>query len=195
MVGAMKEGPQGPVNLRVPPGDDRQRLMCDDCGYVAYSNPRLVVGSVPFHGDRILLCRRAIEPRAGFWTLPAGYLEEGESPAEGALREAREEAEVSLQLGPLLAVYTIRRISQVQFFYLARVVGDHFAPGPESEEVALFAWDQIPYEEIAFPSVLWALAQARVTDSNRPFAPYSNPEGETGNLESFIPRNPDSEES
>jgi ADP-ribose pyrophosphatase YjhB (NUDIX family) len=146
----------------VPPGDDRERLICPDCGYVAYENPKIVVGSVATWGDRVLLCRRSIEPRRGFWTLPAGFLELGETPEEGARREAWEEARARLELEGLLAVYTIRRISQVQMFFRASLSIPEVAAGPESEEVALFDWGEVPWDELAFPTVHWALdAHAR----------------------------------
>lgn len=152
----------GPRVRRVPAGDDRERLVCPDCGFVAYENPKIVVGSVATWGDRILLCRRSIEPRRGFWTLPAGFLELGESPEEGARREAWEEARARLELEGLLAVYTIRRISQVQMFFRASLSNPEVAAGPESEEVALFDWGEVPWDDLAFPTVHWALdAHAR----------------------------------
>jgi ADP-ribose pyrophosphatase YjhB (NUDIX family) len=129
------------------------------------------------------MCRRAIEPRAGFWTLPAGYLELHEDPAVGAAREAWEEARARLQIDQLLAVYAIPRISQVQLIYRARLTDPAVAAGPESEEVALFSWNEIPWDEIAFPSVHWALAHWRETRNQAGFAPKSNPEGATGRME------------
>ena len=142
---------------RVPEGEDRERQVCDACGFVAYENPKVVVGSVVGHGGRILLCRRAIEPRRGFWTIPAGYMELGETAEEGALREAWEEARARLRLERLLAVYSIARIGQVQLIFRAGLTEDGFAPGPESLEVRLFAWEEIPWDDLAFPSVHWAL--------------------------------------
>jgi ADP-ribose pyrophosphatase YjhB (NUDIX family) len=146
---------------KVPAGDDRPRLVCDDCGYVAYENPKVVVGSVCLWQERILLCRRAIHPRRGFWTLPAGYLELHETTAEGAKREAREEALAEIELEGVLAVYSIPRLSQVQVMYRARLVSPAIAAGPESEAVALFGWDEIPWDDLAFPSVRWALDHYR----------------------------------
>jgi len=169
---------------RVPEGDDRERLVCVDCGFVRYDNPRVVVGSVATWGDRVLLCRRAIEPRKGLWTLPAGFLELGEPVAEGAKREAREEACAELELDCVLAVYTIPHISQVQIFYRARLVDPDVAAGPESEEVALFRWEEIPWDEIAFPSVRWALHQHHNVRDRATFAAFENPPGETGKLPS-----------
>jgi ADP-ribose pyrophosphatase YjhB (NUDIX family) len=110
--------------------------------------------------DRVLLCRRAIEPRRGFWTLPAGYLELGETLEEGAMREAQEEAEAAIELDGILGVFSVARIGQVQVIFRARFPSGtepHFAAGPESQEVGLFGWDQIPWNEIAFPTVRWAL--------------------------------------
>jgi ADP-ribose pyrophosphatase YjhB (NUDIX family) len=142
---------------RVPEGDSRERSVCDSCGFVDYENPRVVVGCVPVHGERILLCRRAIEPRSGFWTLPAGFMEMGESTGEGAAREAREEALAEVEIGPLLAVYNVARIGQVHLFYAASLPRPAFGVGDETLEVRLFAWDEIPWSELAFPSVEWAL--------------------------------------
>jgi ADP-ribose pyrophosphatase YjhB (NUDIX family) len=143
---------------QVPEGDNRERMMCPDCGYIAYENPKVVVGSVVVADGRVLLCRRAIEPRMGFWTLPAGYLELGETVEEGAAREALEEAQAQIGLDGLLAVFSIARIGQVQMIYRAHFVGAPvFSAGPESLEVRLFGWDEIPWAEIAFPSVHWSL--------------------------------------
>ncbi|XBQ17327.1 MAG: NUDIX hydrolase [Oceanicaulis sp.] len=145
-------------SFRVPEGDDRERRVCDTCGFVDYINPKIVAGSVVTDGEgRILMCRRAIEPRRGFWTLPAGYLEQGESVEAGAAREAWEEARAKIETLDLLAVYSIPRISQVQIFFRARLTEPEIAAGPESEEVAFYAWDEIPWSELAFPSVKWAL--------------------------------------
>ena len=142
---------------RVPEGDSRERSVCDTCGFVDYENPRVVVGCVPVHEGRILLCRRAIEPRSGFWTLPAGFMEMGESTGEGAAREAREEALAEVEIGPLLAVYNVPRIGQVHLFYTASLPRPEFGVGDETLEVRLFAWEEIPWSELAFPSVEWAL--------------------------------------
>lgn len=121
------------------------------------------------------MCRRAIEPRAGFWTLPAGYLEEHETTQAGARREAREEACAVIETGALLAVYNIPRISQVQLIYRARLADPAIAPGPESTEVALFRWEEIPWGEIAFPSVVWALNHHRQALDRDSFPPFTNP--------------------
>ena len=142
-------------------GDDQDRLTCRDCGYIAYENPKVVVGSVvavPGAGDgAVLLCRRAIEPRRGFWTLPAGYLEMGETVEEGARREAWEEAQARIETQGVLAVYSIARLGQVQVMFRAQLDPPDFAAGPESLEVRAFPWNEIPWDELAFPTVRWAL--------------------------------------
>lgn len=167
---------------KVPEGDDRERLVCPDCGFVNYENPKIVVGSVAVWEDRILLARRSIHPRRGFWTLPAGYLEQHESAAEGALREAWEETRARIEIDQLLAVYSIPRISQVQLIYRARLLSPDVSPGEESLEVGLFDWDRIPWDELAFPSVGWALEHHREVADASAFAPRSNPPGQTGNM-------------
>ncbi len=167
---------------RIPEDDDRERLVCDQCGHIAYENPKIVVGSVAIHEGRVLLCRRAIEPRRGFWTLPAGYLELGESPEEGTLREAREEACVTLEIDQLLAVYSITRISQVQLIYRARLASPKFAPGPESQEVELFDFDALPVNELAFPSVQWALDDYQASRDKADFPPSARSDDAAGGL-------------
>lgn len=172
--------------LETPDGDDRERRVCARCEFVDYVNPRIVVGSVvtwpepgapPEAMPRILMCRRAIEPRHGFWTLPAGYLESGETVQAGAMREAREEACAEIVIDALLAVYDVAAISQVQLMFRARLDRPEFAAGPESLEVALFGWDQIPWPELAFPSVGWALGHWRESRLAPAFVPFRTPEG------------------
>jgi len=126
------------------------------------------------------MCRRAIPPRKGYWTLPAGYLELNETTAEGAIREAWEEARATLEIRALLAVYNIPHISQVQLFYLADLADADVSPGPESEAVALYGWDDIPWDEIAFPSVRWALNHWHEMRGRGALPPFTNPDGETG---------------
>jgi ADP-ribose pyrophosphatase YjhB (NUDIX family) len=167
----------GPRILQIPEGDNRERKVCPECGFIDYENPKVVVGSVVTQGERILLCRRAIDPRKGYWTIPAGYLELHESTEDGARREAQEEAEATIEIDGILAVYAIPRISQVQLIYRARLVSG-IAPGPESLEVKLFAWEEIPWRDLAFPSVHWCLRQFReATDSGDWRARGNPPEG------------------
>lgn len=167
---------------RVPPGDSRERQVCDHCGFVDYVNPKVVVGAVCAWEERILLCRRSIEPRRGFWTLPAGFLEEGETLEEGVLREAREEAGADLELDALLGVYSVPRVSQVQLFYRARLRSPAVVVGEETLEVTLATWDEIPWDELAFPTVRWALGHYDQVRGVETFAPFSNPPGERGDL-------------
>ncbi|MGF1509499.1 MAG: NUDIX hydrolase [Myxococcota bacterium] len=168
---------RGPRVRRIPPGDDRERLVCPDCDYIAYDNPKIVAGVVAVDGDRVLLCRRAIPPRVGFWTLPAGFLESGESPEEGAIREAWEEARARLRVEGLLAVYSVRRISQVQLIYRAILEDPVVSAGPESQEVSLFPYGGLPWEELAFPTVKWALDAWQRVRNQATWMPESNPEG------------------
>ena len=162
----------------IPHGDTHERKICDHCGFITYVNPKIVVGSVVRHEDKILLCRRAINPRKGFWTLPAGYMEMRETPENGACREAREEANASLHISGLLAVYTVERLSQVQLMYRATLSDPHFSPGEESLEVALFHWDDIPWNDLAFPTVHWALHHDRMVERGEGAGPFNNPEVE-----------------
>ncbi|MEL7129147.1 MAG: NUDIX hydrolase [Pseudomonadota bacterium] len=159
---------------KIPDGDDRERRVCTDCGFIDYVNPKIIAGAVVTQGTKILLCRRAIEPRKGFWTLPAGFMEEGESVEQGAAREAMEEANAKIEIDRLLAVYSVPRISQVQIMYRARLHSE-VSPGPESLEVGLFAWHDIPWRELAFPTVVWALTHYAETRGQNDFAPFTNP--------------------
>jgi ADP-ribose pyrophosphatase YjhB (NUDIX family) len=145
------------VTLRVPDGDNLARHVCDACSTVHYSNPRLVVGCVPELEGRILICRRAIEPRRGYWTVPAGFMENEETLQQAAARESYEEALASVEIGSLLAVATVLHAHQVHVFFRARLVSPEVGPGPESLEVALVAEDDIPWGDIAFPSTDFAL--------------------------------------
>ena len=154
----------GPSIHRVPDGDDRPRLTCPDCGYIAYDNPKIVAGAVCTWEGRILLCKRAIEPRLGYWTIPAGYLELNETTAEGAARETWEEARARINITGVLGVYEIPRISQVYVIHTADMLSADFAPGPESEDVVLVDWADIPWDELAFPSITWALKYYRDGD-------------------------------
>ena len=170
----------GPIEQLVPPMDDRERHVCRACDTVHYVNPKIVVGSVCTLGDRLLLCRRAIPPSRGLWTIPAGYLENGETAEEGARREAWEEATAKITLEGLIAVYSIKRIDQVQLLYRAQLVSDQVAAGPESLEVALVDWADIPWAELAFPTVRWVLSHAaKIRDESGPLVPTGNPTDET----------------
>lgn len=162
--------------LRVPEGDDRERRQCLTCGFVDYRNPRIVAGSVVTKGDQILLCKRAIEPRKGFWTLPAGYMELGETVEEAAQREAREEACADIKIDRMLATYSIPRIGQVQIMFRATLESE-FAVGPESLEVQLFDWKDIPWSQLAFPTVVWALTHYAETRHSSDFVAFGNPDG------------------
>ncbi len=163
---------------RIPEGDDHERMVCADCGHIDYQNPKVVVGTVVTRDDKILMCRRAIEPRRGFWTLPAGYLELGETLEEGASREAMEEARASISIEGILCVFSVARIGQVQVIFrggFADAGTPSFSAGIESLEVALFAWDQIPWNEIAFPTVHWALNAWAACRSGPLGIPAGNP--------------------
>jgi ADP-ribose pyrophosphatase YjhB (NUDIX family) len=175
-------GAGGRFERRVPEGDNRTRLVCRDCGFIAYENPKIVVGAVAAWDGRILLCRRAIEPRRGFWTLPAGFLELNETAADGACREAWEEARARLEIDQLLAVYSVPRISQIQLIFRAQLATPEVAVGPETLEVGLFDWHAIPWDLLAFPSVRWALRDYHEVRDQAVFAPRGNPPGEEGGI-------------
>jgi ADP-ribose pyrophosphatase YjhB (NUDIX family) len=179
-MSAMSRKSAGPTIRTIPDGDNRHRLVCPDCGFIQYENPKIVVGSVARWDNKVLLCRRAIPPRVGFWTLPAGYLELNESATDGAVREAWEEARARIAIDALLAVYNIPRISQVQLIFRADLTSQDVEAGPESQEVGLFAWDEIPWSEIAFPSVHWALGHWREVGDAREFAARTNTPDQTG---------------
>ena len=139
------------MRYETPADDNRERPVCPACGTVHYVNPLLVVGTIPVADDgRILLCRRAIEPRRGLWTLPAGFMELGETTADGALRETVEEAGARIALEGLYTLLDVVRVGQVHLFFRARLLDLEFAPGPESLEVQLFAEAEIPWPELAF---------------------------------------------
>lgn len=148
-----------PVSQRVPEGDDRLRHVCDSCNTIHYSNPRVIVGCLAEHEGRVLLCRRAIEPRSGLWTLPAGFMENGETTVQGAARETWEEARAEVYEQQLYRLFDVPGINQVYMFYRARVVDGNCGVGPESSEVGLFTEDEIPWDEIAFPVVYHTLKE------------------------------------
>ncbi|MBB4286541.1 NUDIX hydrolase [Roseospira goensis] len=160
----------------VPEGDDRERLVCTDCGYVRYDNPKIIVGAVCTWQDRYLLVRRAIPPREGLWCLPSGFMELGESTEAGAAREVWEEARAHVDLTDLLALYNLSHISQVHLIYRGHLTSPACAPGPESHEVALLTWDALPWDRLAYPNVAWALRQHRAMQGRTNFAPLGVPD-------------------
>lgn len=138
------------VNLQIPTGDDRERHVCVDCDTIHYQNPRIIAGCLPTFGDQVLLCKRAIEPRYGKWTLPAGFMENGETTEQGALRESWEEARARIELYGLYTLFSLPEINQVYLLFRGELSDLDFEPGPESLEVALFHEKDIPWEELAF---------------------------------------------
>lgn len=147
----------GSVSLRIPDGDNRERFVCDACGVIHYQNPRIVTGTLPVWNDGVLLCRRAIEPRMGRWTLPAGFLEMGETAPDGAARETREEANADVEIEGLYTVFNLPHISQIYLFFRARLVGGVFSAGSETLEARLFGQDDVPWDELAFPVITHTL--------------------------------------
>ncbi|WP_206370361.1 NUDIX hydrolase [Solimonas marina] len=148
------------VEFRVPDGDHLPRHICPHCGHIQYINPKVVVGVIPEHADgRVLMCRRNIEPRLGLWTFPAGYMEASETTAQGAAREAMEEAQVDVHVDGLLMVINVPYVSQVYMIYRGTMRGDHFGPTFESSEVRLMREDEIPWDDIAFPTIWNGLRQ------------------------------------
>jgi ADP-ribose pyrophosphatase YjhB (NUDIX family) len=145
------------VIKRIPEADDRPRDVCDSCNTIHYSNPRIIVGIVPTHNEKVLLCKRAIEPRKGFWTLPAGFMENGETLLDGAIRETWEEAKATVGDAELYRIFDLPHINQVYMMYRAELVDKTFGPGQESLEVELFAEQEVPWDQIAFPIVTESL--------------------------------------
>lgn len=142
-----------PVEQRIPEGDNRHRYVCVSCDTIHYQNPKIVAGTVPVWEGRILLCRRAIEPRYGYWTLPAGFMENAETTVEAAERETREEALANVQIEGLFSIIDVPHINQVHMFYRATLIDGQFGAGEESLESRLFAVDDIPWDELSFPTV------------------------------------------
>ena len=141
------------ISLKIPEGDNRERYVCDSCNTIHYSNPNVVVGTLPTFEDKILLCKRAIEPRVGLWTLPAGFLENGESLLEGAWREPKEETQAEVEMHNILAIFNIPQINQIYVIYKASILENSYGPTSESLDVKLFSKEDIPWEKIAFPFV------------------------------------------
>jgi ADP-ribose pyrophosphatase YjhB (NUDIX family) len=150
-----------PVTVAIPEGDNRPRYVCTNCGTIHYQNPKMVIGSIPVweqDGElKVLLCKRAIEPRYGYWTLPAGFMENEETTGEAALRETEEEAGAKVELGKLFTLLNVAHVHQVHLFYLATLRDLHFAPGIESLDVQLFAEHEIPWDDLAFPTIVTTL--------------------------------------
>jgi len=146
------------LRLRVPAGDNRPRHVCDRCQTIHYQNPKIVAGCIPERDGRILLCRRAIEPRSGLWTLPAGFMEQGETTLEAAVRETLEEANARVEVQGLYALFNLPHIDQVYFMFRSRLLDEGFSAGEESLEVRLFEEAEIPWEELAFATIHHTLA-------------------------------------
>jgi ADP-ribose pyrophosphatase YjhB (NUDIX family) len=145
------------LTSKIPPGDDRLRHVCTACGMVHYQNPKVVVGCIPRWEEQILICRRDIEPRSGYWTLPAGYLENGETLAAGAVRETREETGAEVTDLSLYRIYDIVHVNQVYIMFLATLKAPTFHPTIESSEVKLISPGRIPWDELAFPVITQTL--------------------------------------
>ena len=142
-----------PVILRIPPGDDRERYVCDKCQAIHYQNPKVVVGCIPEYEDKILLCKRSIEPRYGYWTVPAGFLENGETIADGAKREALEEAMAKVGNMEIYTLFNLTDIHQIYILFRSNLLNLDFGAGDESLEVRLFKEEEIPWEEMAFMTI------------------------------------------
>ena len=142
-----------PISKLIPEDDNKLRFVCKKCGFIHYQNPKIIAGCLPIWGEKVLLCKRAIEPRYGLWTLPAGFMENGETTEQGAMRECLEEAMAYVKIENLYCLYNIPQIHQVYIFYRATLLKDNFYPGPESLETQLFSEDEIPWKSLAFPAV------------------------------------------
>ena len=145
------------VTQRIPSGDNLPRYVCDQCNIVHYQNPNIVAGCIPVLGDQILLCKRAIEPRYGYWTLPAGFMENAETLEQAAMRESFEEANANVKLQSLYTVFSLPHVNQVYVMYLAKLLDENFSAGIESLEVKLFAEKDIPWDNLAFRTIHYTL--------------------------------------
>ena len=141
------------TEIKIPEGDSLPRSVCTECHTIHYQNPRIIAGTLPIWQDQVLLCKRAIAPREGYWTLPAGFLENSETVAEGAARETQEEANAQVSDLQLYTVFSLPHISQVYMFFRADLEGPEYSSGPESLEVELFSEQDIPWDELAFPVI------------------------------------------
>lgn len=146
-----------PVNNRIPEGDNRPRYVCDQCQIIHYHNPKIIAGTLPVWEDKVLLCKRAIEPRYGSWTLPAGFMELGETMEQAALRESEEEACANVEIDDIYTLISLPHVNQVYVMYRARLLDLDFAAGEESLEVRLFSEDEIPWQELAFRTIHYTL--------------------------------------
>ena len=163
------------VAQKIPTGDNRLRYVCESCATIHYQNPRMVVGAIPEWEGRILLCRRGIEPRLGKWTLPAGFMENGETVADAALRETQEESLAEIELIDLFTVFSVPHVDQVHVFYRAKLHAPSFGTTPESLEVALFEEAEIPWDEVAFRTVSTTLRHFFEDRSRGQFRVHSGP--------------------
>ncbi len=145
------------IEFRIPEGDTFHRFICNNCGTIFYDNPRVIVGCLPIYHDKIMLCKRSIQPQLGLWNLPAGFLEKGEKPEEGAIRETYEESLARVELIKLHVVFSLPLVNQVYLHFLAKLKDARFGPTKESQEVQLFSHDEIPWDDIAFHSSTYAL--------------------------------------
>ena len=156
----------GSIKFEIPQDDNQPRFICNQCNFIHYENPRVVVGSIPINKDQVLLCLRGIEPRSNFWTLPAGFLENGEGLSDGAAREAKEEALITPIIGPLLAVIDVLHAHQIHVFFRAHLENLEFGRGEESLDVKMFKFSDIPWEEMAFKTGKIALRAQLDKDAN-----------------------------
>ena len=157
------------VDYKVPEDDTRERAVCSSCDTIHYSNPKVIAGTLPVWGDQVLLCKRAIEPRRGYWTLPAGFLENGETAETGAARETEEEANAQVTDPSLYTVFSLPHISHIYMFFKADLVGPSYSSGPESLEVELFSEQDIPWDELAFPVINATLKRYFADRQNQSF--------------------------
>lgn len=175
------------LEVRVPPMDDRPRMVCSACSQIFYENPKLIVGTIPVWKGRILLCRRAIQPRDGYWTLPSGFMENNETPAEGAARETWEEARARVEIRGLHTLFSLPHVHQVYLIYLANLLDGRFEPGPESRECRLVSPEEIPWNDLAFRAVEFALH--RFVDEPEALHHFSESRLDPHSIEAFLTPN------